>query len=60
MPCENLADVYIKSTNISIANYAFSSSYQRNVSLTIHAPYGVVDATNARLFLGAEYKEWNG
>lgn len=60
LPCENLADVYIKSTNISIANYAFSSSYQRNVSLTIHAPFGVVDATNASLFWGAKYEEWNG
>ena len=49
-----------EATNISIANYAFSSSDQRSVALTIHAPSAVMDCMKARIYWSAEYEEWNG
>ena len=60
LPCAKLSDVYICSSNVIIHNYAFSSEYQRNVSLTIHAPASVMDSSYAKLFWGADYEEWNG
>ena len=58
--CKYLADVYIKSENISIDSYAFSTVYQRNVTLTIHAPSSVMNSMQARMLWDAEYEEWNG
>lgn len=59
VPCKNLSDIYIKSTNITIATYAFSNSYQRDVTLTIHAPSSVMNSIEARICWSAEYDEWN-
>ena len=60
LPCAKLSDVYICSSNVIIHNYAFSSEYQRNVNLTIHAPASVMDSSLASLLWGADYEEWNG
>lgn len=59
LPCDKLADIYIASENISISSNAFSNSYQRSVTLTIHAPSSVMDRFKAMAW-DAEYEEWNG
>jgi len=58
--CSQLSTIYISSKNISISNYAFSTTYQRNVDLTIYAPSTVMTSIKAKLNWDAEYEEWDG
>lgn len=58
--CDNLSTVYICGDTVNIHQNAFSTIYQRNVSLTIYAPAGALDALTARLYWDADYVEWNG
>ena len=58
--CKKLSKIYIASKNIEIHNYAFSSEYQRDVSLTIYAASSVMDSLLAQIQWNAEFEEWNG
>lgn len=58
--CKKLAHIYIAGNSVEIHDYAFSTHYQRDVDLTIHAPSSVMDSMTAHLCWDASYEEWNG
>lgn len=58
--CANLATVYIRSTELDLYQNTFSTTYQRDVSLTIYAPAGVLTKQEAQLYWDATCVEWNG